>query len=108
MIEEMGVELVVDLNAAFKASLRRALITAQPGGTSAQQVVDLAHALKPTAAMLGCSQLSLCCQHIDGLRSSGDISRAIDHRIELLSKIEMTLVLVERLADYLKTTSRIG
>ena len=32
MIEEMGVELVVDLNAAFKASLRRALIIGAAGG----------------------------------------------------------------------------
>jgi len=87
LIEDMGVELVVD--------------------TSAQQIVDLAHALKPTATMLGFSQLSQCCQQIDGLRSSGDISPAIDRRIELLSKIEMTLVLIERLADYLKATSRV-
>ena len=107
LIEDMGVELVVDLNEAFKSSLSRALITAQPGDTSAQQIVDLAHALKPTATMLGFSQLSQCCQQIDGLRSSGDISPAIDRRIELLSKIEMTLVLIERLADYLKATSRV-
>ena len=107
LIEDMGVELVVDLSEAFKSSLSRALITAQPGGTSAQQIVDLAHALKPTATMLGFSQLSQCCQQIDGLRSSGDISPAIDRRIELLSKIEMTLVLIERLADYLKATSRV-
>ena len=108
LIEEMGVELVMDLSEAFKSSLSRALISAQPGGTSAQQVVDLAHALKPTAAMLGFSQLSQCCQQIDGLRSSGNISSAIDRRIELLSKIEMTLVLVERLLDYLKTTNKMG
>ena len=107
LIEDMGVELVVDLSEAFKSSLSRALITAQPGDTSAQQIVDLAHALKPTATMLGFSQLSQCCQQIDGLRSSGDISPAIDRRIELLSKIEMTLVLIERLADYLKATSRV-
>ena len=107
LIEDMGVELVVDLSEAFKSSLSRALITAQPGDTSAQQIVDLAHALKPTATMLGFSQLSQCCQQIDGLRSSGDISPAIDRRIELLSKIEMTLVLIERLADFLKATSRV-
>ena len=107
LIEDMGVELVVDLSEAFKLSLSRALITAQPGDTSAQQIVDLAHALKPTATMLGFSQLSQCCQQIDGLRSSGDISPAIDRLIELLSKIEMTLVLIERLADYLKATSRV-
>ncbi len=107
LIEDMGFELVVDLSEAFKSSLSRALITAQPGDTSAQQIVDLAHALKPTATMLGFSQLSQCCQQIDGLRSSGDISPAIDRRIELLSKIEMTLVLIERLADFLKATSRV-
>ncbi|MDA7718863.1 response regulator [Pseudomonadales bacterium] len=107
LIEDMGVELVVDLSEAFKSSLSRALITAQLGDTSAQQIVDLAHALKPTATMLGFSQLSQCCQQIDGLRSSGDISPAIDRRIELLSKIEMTLVLIERLADFLKATSSV-
>ena len=32
LIEDMGVELVVDLSEAFKSSLSRALITAQPGG----------------------------------------------------------------------------
>ena len=108
LIEEMGVELVMDLSEAFKSSLSRGLITAEPVGISAQQIVDLAHALKPTAAMLGFSHLSQCCQQIDGLRSSGDISPAIERRIELLSKIEMTLVLVERLIDDLKTTSSKG
>ena len=108
LIEEMGVELVMDLSEAFKSSLSRGLIMAEPVGISAQQIVDLAHALKPTAAMLGFSHLSQCCQQIDGLRSSGDISPAIERRIELLSKIEMTLVLVERLIDDLKTTSSKG
>ena len=108
LIEEMGIELAIDLTEAFKSSLTRALTTEKAGVISAEQVVDVAHALKPTAGMLGFVELSRCCQEIDGLRSSGDIGPAIERRVELLSKIEMTRVLVERLLDHLKTTSKMG
>jgi HPt (histidine-containing phosphotransfer) domain-containing protein len=108
LIEEMGIELAIELTEAFKSSLTRALTTEKAGVISAEQVVDVAHALKPTAGMLGFVELSRCCQEIDGLRSSGDIGPAIERRVELLSKIEMTRVLVERLLDHLKTTSKMG
>ena len=108
LIQDMGIELVMDLSEAFKSSLSLGLRTAEPVDVSAQQIVDLAHALKPTAAMLGFSPLSQCCQKIDGLRSTGDISPAIERRIELLSKIEMTLVLVERQINDMKTASSKG
>lgn len=103
LASEMGDDLVLELLEAFKASLALSIEQLDVELSTAIQVIDVAHSLKPTAFMLGMTTLADCCQRIDDLRSTERQADALEGRTELVSKIEMTGGIIERILDSLKS-----
>ena len=92
--DEMGHELLLELVEAFESSLGRSIARCQGDDISGEDIIDVAHSLKPTATVLGLEQLSVCCHRIDDLRvQSSDVALAL--RGELLEQILKAELLIQ-------------
>ncbi|MGB2033185.1 MAG: response regulator [Pseudomonadales bacterium] len=93
--DEMGLELLRELVEAFSSSLRKSVERCAEENISGQDLIDVAHALKPTATMLGLQKLSACCHRIDELKGQPE-ARALALRSELSEQIMMAEAMIQR------------
>lgn len=93
--DEMGLELLRELVGAFTSSLRTSVERCAEENISGQDLIDVAHALKPTATMLGLQKLSDCCHRVDDLRGQSE-ALALALRSELSEQMMMAEAMIQR------------
>ena len=91
----MGLELLRELVGEFTSSLRTSVERCAEENISGQDLIDVAHALKPTATMLGLQKLSDCCHRVDDLKGQSE-ALALALRSELSEQMMMAEAMIQR------------
>ena len=92
---EMGTEVMQELLLAFFESLEGARAQIAPMALSPAELIDVAHALAPTAELMGFTPFAVLAREIDAYRASPPVALSDLRADEFLVALEAVLTQVE-------------